>query len=297
MFAKESLSKLGDIKENFPLASSTTFRIGGSAECLITPYSQETLAEVFFYLRRKQLPYFILGGGSNILISSGTLQTTVVKLDLNELFKLDRQNHFYIGSSVPLRSILSFCLEESLSGLEFLAGVPATLGGALVNNCSFKEKDIFRIVKRVKVLNPDNGQILYLNTQDIDYGYRFSSLRGFVVLGAEVYFFEDSREIIKQRLREVLSYRLKVQELGKCCAGCIFRNSKDSLSAGKLIDEAQLKGLKRGGAYISRKHANFIINEKDATSSDVIFLVEHIKEKVYNKFGILLEEEIERWQC
>ena len=297
MFTKEGLSRLGDIKYNCPLASFTTFRIGGTAERLIIPYSQEALPEIFFYLKKKELPYFILGGGSNILITSDTLQATVVKLELNEFYRLDSENRLYVGSSVPLRSILRFCLEESLSGLEFLAGVPATLGGALANNCSFKGKNIFSVIKRVKVMNPDNGQISYINTQDIDYGYRFSSLKGLVILGAEICFLDDSRQSIKQSLREALSYRINVQELGKYCAGCIFKNTEGSLSAGMLIDQAQLKGLRRGQAYVSYKHANFIINEKDATSSDVIFLVEHIKEKVYNKFGILLKEEIERWQC
>jgi len=285
------------VEENVPLAGFTTFRIGGNAEYFFTPSSWEALAESILYLRDKGIRYFILGGGSNLLISSGGVEGVVIKSEFNELLSLGGGSDFYVGSSAPIRSLLRFSLGDSLGGLEFLAGVPATLGGALVNNCSFRDKDIFSVVKRVKILNPGNEEVAFLERDEIHRGYRFSSLKQFIVLGAELIFCRQERAKIKEEIRRVVNYRLMNQELGKYCAGCIFKNPKDGPSAGKLIEEAGLKSLRKGKALASLKHANFIINEKGASSSDVVFLIECIKEKVYKKFGVLLEEEIERWQC
>ena len=136
-----------------------------------------------------------------------------------------------------------------------------------------------------------------MDSKEVKRGYRFSSLKNFLVLGAEVCFDSRDKAKIRQEIRKSVDYRIKTQVLGNYSAGCVFKNPEQNLPAGKLIEEVGLKGLQRGGALVSFEHANFIVNKNRATSSDVVFLIEYIKEKVYDKFGLVLEEEIERWGC
>ena len=296
---EELVKNLGEIKRDFSLRELTTLRIGGKARYFFIPYSEFNLVEALRIFREKGLDYYILGGGSNILISSEGIEKVIIKLNFQDKCFLKKDSIFYLGSSLTIREILNFSLINNLGGLEFLASLPASLGGAIVNNASFRGDSIFDRVRRVKVLDPQTQKIFFLDKERIEYGYRCSSLKskGLIVLGAEIGFYPSSSENIKEKIAQVVAYRIRTQEVGKYSAGCIFKNPSSGVSSAKLIEEVGLKGFRRGSAFISLKHANFIINEGEASSWDVIFLIEYIKEKVYNKFGILLEEEIEKWGC
>ncbi|MBN2120990.1 MAG: UDP-N-acetylmuramate dehydrogenase [Candidatus Omnitrophica bacterium] len=294
---KDELSRLGDVRQDVFLANFTTFRIGGQAEIFFAALVQENLFQALKLFKEAKLKYYILGGGSNILISSDGIKGVAVKLGFYEFQKLDEPNNFYVGASTRLTGLLGVSLEKRLGGLEFLAGLPATLGGALVNNASFKDRDIFSLVKKVKVFDPEKNEVFLLDKNEIDRGYRYCSLKKFIVLGAELVFYDKSYLKIREDIKEAMVYRILTQEVGSFSAGCVFKNPEQGLSAARLIEEAGLKGLKKGDAMVSLKHANYIINKGRAKSCDVVFLIELIKEKVYNKFGIFLDEEIERWQC
>jgi UDP-N-acetylmuramate dehydrogenase len=288
---KELLLKFGKVEENVGLAPFTSFKIGGDAQYFFVPFSEEQLLSAIKVLSQTQIPYYILGAGSNILVSSKGVKGVVIKPEFNDFFQVDSNPcYFYVGSSVRFSTLLSICLRESLGGIEFLAGLPASFGGALAMGASFKGKDIFSVVVKVKVLKLQDFTISFVDKDS------FSSLNEDIILGGVVSLYPKERQDILDEIKANISWRLKTQD-SRFSAGCIFKNPKQGRGAGELIDKAGLKGLKKGGASVSRRHANFIINEKNATSSDVVFLIEEIKEKVYNKFGVRLEEEIERWGC
>jgi UDP-N-acetylmuramate dehydrogenase len=220
----------------------------------------------------------------------------VIKLEFNDFYQLDYPGSFYVGGGVFLPRLLGLCLEQSLGGLEFLAGVPASLGGILANNTSFKGKDALSLVQKIRILDTESLSISFIDKILIEEGYH-ASLEKSLILGASIFLEPKDKTAIKKEIKDNIAYRLKAQEAGVFCAGCIFKNPEGDVSAGRLIEEAGLKGLKKGQARISDKHANFIINEKEARSCDVVFLIEETKERVYNKSGVRLEEEIIRWGC
>ncbi|RKY44230.1 MAG: UDP-N-acetylenolpyruvoylglucosamine reductase [Candidatus Omnitrophota bacterium] len=295
---EEAFKNLGRLKKDFSLKEFTTFKIGGKAKYFFLPFSEDCLKIALKILGEQSINYYILGGGSNLLISSEAIEGVVIKLDFKEILPLG-DNLFYLGAGVSTRSILNFSLANNLGGLEFLALLPASLGGVIVNNASFKENSIFDRVSRVKVLQPQTQEIFFIDRENIYYTYRSSSLKTerLIVLGAEIEFYPSPSKKIREKIKEVIAYRKRNQEVGKFSAGCIFKNPSPQILAGKLIEELNLKGLRKGKAFVSLKHANFIINEGGADSKDVVFLIEYIKKKVYNRWRIVLEEEVERWQC
>lgn len=291
------LSSLGEVKKGVPLKRFTSFKIGGEAEAFFSPYSEETFLKAVKVIKEKNIPFYILGRGSNILVSSKGVKGVVIKPEFSELSLQDRDGDVYAGAMVPVGRLLNFCLDNSLSGAEFLSGIPGSIGGVLVNNASFQKKSISKLARTIKVLDAEKEAISYLSAEDIFWNYRKSSLRGKVVLGAVLSLRKENEKEIKNKIRDNINFRLKKQNLECYSAGCVFRNPEGAAPAGQLIDEAGLKGCRKGRAVVSFKHANFIINESCANSEDVISLIEYIKEKVKDKFGVILEEEIQRWGC
>ena len=293
---QDYLKKLGTLREGVSLKERTSFRIGGPARYLFSPASAEDLAEAVRLLKANQIPYYLLGGGSNLLVSSKGLEGVVIELGFNDFYPLDYPGSFYVGAGVSLPYLLGICLEQSLGGLEFLAGIPATMGGALATNASYKGKDIMSLVQKLKLLNTDDLSLSFVDKVLVQEGYH-APLEKCLIIGASIFLEPKDARAIKKEIRDNIAYRRAHQEVGVFCAGCIFKNPQGDKGAGRLIEEAGLKGKRYGGARISDKHANFIVNEKDASSSDVVFLIEEIREKVYNKSGVVLKEEIIRWGC
>ncbi|MBC7327140.1 UDP-N-acetylmuramate dehydrogenase [bacterium] len=280
----------GKILFNEPMSRHTSFRIGGEAEAFFLPQDENDLLTALSFLEKERIPYYLLGNGTNILVSDKGLKGVVIKLG-NQLKGFNPSvRSAKSGTSLP--RLLSTLSRLGLSGLEKLAGIPGTVGGAIKMNAGIPYFSIGDAVKSVKVFR--NGETLWIPKEEITFSYRDSSLKGFVILEAIFQLTEDTPANIKKCQAKILNQRKLLQPLRTYNAGCVFRNPP-SMSAGELLDKAGAKGMRQGGAYVSYKHANFIINRGDATAQDVFSLIQKCKELVKEKFNIELQLEIELW--
>ena len=278
-----------------PLKGRTTFKIGGPAKFFVEPKDPGDLKLLLTLVKRYNFHSFVIGRGSNLLISDKGINGVVLRLNtgwFNKLFF--RDNYLNAGSGVALSRVLLFAKEHGLSGAEFLAGIPGTVGGALAMNAGIAVKSIGDLVRDVTVMDYA-GNIKTFNKKNIKFGYRESNLSKYIILSTRIRLIKKNKERIKDRIRKYISYRKLTQDLSKPSAGCIFRNPAGD-SAGRLIDLCGLKGKRIGGAAVSLKHANFILNLKEASSGDVCKLMGFIRKKVNSKFNINLTPEIRIWQ-
>lgn len=274
-----------------PMRKHTTFATGGIAKVFIRPQSIIQLSQIICFLNENEIKYFILGLGSNILVTdNGFTKSVVIALSNNSAFsKIEVKDDYIVcGAGAKNSSLLRVCLLHSLSGLEFLCGIPGTVGGALVMNAGAYGKEIGTYVDYVKVVGSD-GHIKMFSGEELIFSYRQGIADGIVV---EAGIKAEKAEIknIKEKCAANLKKRNSSQPKG-FNAGSVFRNPAGTF-AGKLIEEAGLKGFAVGNACISEKHANFIINKGDATSSDISELIQKVVSKVKEQSGILLEPEI-----
>jgi UDP-N-acetylmuramate dehydrogenase len=289
------LSTLGkvELRYNWPLKDLTSFKIGGCARYLFLPCNEDELQMVVRTLSLSKIPYYILGGGSNILISDGILKTPIIKLGRGFVFiKRLSSSCLEVGAATPLSNLLSYCVKENLGGLEVFAGLPATCGGLAVMNTSSFGREFFSLVRDVEVLDCQANR-RRLEKNQIQYGYRYTSLKDFIVTSIRLVLHKDSN--VRDRVYTFFRERTKSQELALPSLGCVFKNPPQ-MAAGYLIERCGLKGKNYGQAYVSCKHANFIVNKGGAKAWEVAKLITIIKEAVYEKFGVILEEEIVRWQ-
>lgn len=273
-----------------PLNLCTSFNIGGNADWFVYPRSVKELKGVLTLCKKYQLKTFIIGGGSNLLVSDDGFRGVVISLErFNKMCA--KKGSVVVGAGAKTSALLAFCLSHELSGLEFLVGIPACVGGAIHNNAGAFGCDMANVVKSVTVLS--NGHIKRLPLGELDFGYRQSRFQKTqeIILSVELELVPSEKDAITQKMQGYFGKRKNTQPSG-ASAGCVFKKS-ENYSAGLLIDKAGLKGLCVGGAIVSAKHANFIINTGDATAKDVMALIEKIKEEVFVKFGVKLSEEIE----
>lgn len=273
----------------------TTFRIGGPAKFFIEARDIDELKLILSKVKKYNMPLLVIGRGSNILVSDKGVKAVVLQLN-SPAFKKVRfnKNHLEAGSAITLSQILKETEERGLSGLEFLAGIPGTVGGALIMNAGIPGRNIGDLVREVKVMDY-NGNIKNLKIKDIKFGYRISSLSKYIILKARFKLMKKNRQEIRNKISEYIAYRKLTQDLSRPSAGCIFKNPKGK-SAGRLIDLCGLKGRSIGGASISKKHANFILNKGNARAEDVLKLMSLIKKRVKQKFDIALNPEIKIWR-
>lgn len=273
----------------------TTFKIGGPAKFFIEPRDTDELRLILGTAKKYNLPLLVIGGGSNILISDKGVKAVVLQLNSPPFKKITFNNHYLkTGSAVRLSQILKKTQERGLGGFEFLAGIPGTVGGALVMNAGIPGRNIGNLVQEVSIMDY-NGNIKNLKKKDIKFDYRTSSLSKYIILNACFKLRKKNRQEIRNKISEYLLYRKNIQDLSKPSAGCIFKNPKGT-QAGRLIDLCGLKGRSIGGASISKKHANFILNQGNARASDVLELMSLIRKSVKRKFNITLEPEIKIWR-
>ncbi len=293
----------GKVKLREPLKAHTTFKIGGPARFFIEPNDPHDLKLLLSSVKRHNLPFFVIGRGSNLLINDKGIDGVVLRLNAPYFNRFShKDNHLELGSGVSLGNVVLFAKERGLSGAEFLAGIPGTVGGALAMNAGITEKSgnrqsgvrsIGDLVKEVTVMDYD-GNVKTLNKKDIKFGYRKSSLSKYIILGANIKLAKENKEIIAGRIKRYINYRKYAQDLSRPSAGCIFRNPQGR-SAGRLIDLCGLKGKRIGGAGVSLKHANFILNIGEGNARDVLKLIGFIRKKVNDKFHIHLTPEIKIW--
>jgi UDP-N-acetylmuramate dehydrogenase len=291
----EVLNKKQKITVNKPLAKLTTFQIGGNAQYFATVQDLVGLNEVIKLALENNLPFLVIGSGSNLLISDQGLAGIVIKLDKDFSLIEIQGDKIICGAGVKLADLVKTASENSLTGAEFLYGIPGTVGGAINNNAGAFLRAIGDIVESVYGIKIDAKfelQYLRLSKDQIGFSYRTSQLPSdFIITSVIIKLSEGNRKKINSEINRIKKYRSKSHPWG-ASAGSIFKNPKP-ISAGKLLDEAGMKGLKVGGAYVSTKHANFIINRGGARFNDVLELIQIMKMRVEEKTGIILEEEVE----
>lgn len=272
--------------DKFSFARNTTYGLGGFAKTAYYPQTEQEAIDIFDYLKDIGENFKIIGNGSNILAAENGFNGSVICTKrLKDISKND--NGLYCLSGTTVRELLNFCKKNSLGGVEYLAGIPATLGGLALMNGGINSNHIEENILSVRIYD---GKIKDLSRENCNFKIKHSTMRDMecVVLGVNLSLSAVPRESVENEIRNYLALRHN-QPKGKSC-GCVFKNPV-GLSAGKLIEDAGLKNYRIGGAIVSEKHANFIINE-NATSSDVYKLIQLIKEKVYIKYGVKLEEEV-----
>lgn len=279
-----------NVKFSEPMTKHTYFRVGGKADIFVEICNEEELKKVIELCDKFNTTYFILGGGSNLLVKDRGIKGVVIKL-IGGFKKIQLFDNCKLvaGSGVLLKKLVNFTCKKGLSGLEFAVGIPGTIGGAVVGNAGVGDKSIGNFITAIRVL--DKKEFKKLTPKDCDFSYRNSNLKKYIVLDVEILLTKNNICSIVYKLDEYKQKRKNTQPISLKSAGCVFKNPIGNF-AGKLIDEAGLKGTRIGGAYVSHKHANFILNDGTASAKDILNLIDVIKKKVFDKFGIELEEEI-----
>ena len=275
------------------MSKHTSFKIGGPAECLVKIQTAEELKSILEIATKQNIQLTIIGNGSNILVSDEGIKGLVLKIEIDKFEINPETAYLKIGSGVKLGFIAQKCLKQQIAGFEFASGIPGTIGGAIRMNAGAHGKEMKDIVKTITYMDR-NGQIHKILNEDAEFEYRHSmfSNNNHIILEVEIQLEKGNSEEIEAKMTEYATYRKEKQPIEYPSAGSTFKRGADFITA-KLIDECGLKGYQIGGAQISEKHAGFIINKGNATSEDVIKLMEYTKEQIYNKFGKEIEPEIE----
>ena len=275
-----------------PMKEYTTFRVGGEAECLILIQKEEELEKLVPYLNRIEQEYFILGNGSNLLVGDKGYQGIVLKLDGGmEQITVDGTRITAKAGALLSRVALT-ARDHGLTGLEFAAGIPGSIGGGVVMNAGAYDGEMKQVVESVRVMDSE-GRIATLDNDTMEFGYRTSIIRNrpFIVLEIVLRLAEGDREQINARMEELSQLRRSRQPLEYASAGSAFKRP-EGYYAGKLIMDAGLRGFRIGGAQVSDKHCGFIINTGRATAADIREVIEEVQERVKERFHVSLEPEI-----
>jgi UDP-N-acetylmuramate dehydrogenase len=282
------------VKTDYRLAKHTWYGLGGPADYFIRPTGVDRLKEVIRRCKENGLKMYVLGFGSNLLVSDEGVRGAVVKLDA-EAFRQVRVEDDLVtaGAGVDLSQLVLDCIKKGLSGLEGLTGIPGSIGGAVRMNAGGRFGDIGTAVESVTVMDV-HGKVHDKAKPELAFDYRSSNIASRFILGATLRLAPGDPEQIMRTVQEAWIYKKNHQPLNTRNCGCVFKNPPGQ-SAGALIDRMGLKGLQVGGAKVSEKHANFIVAEKGCTSGDVLRLIDSVREKVKEGSGIELETEIEIW--
>ena len=280
------------VKVNEPMKRHTTFRIGGPADYFLMPSSEKELKGIIEICKSEELPYFILGNGSNLLVSDKGYRGVIVQLYKNYGDIAVKGDEIHASAGALLSQIAAAARNSSLTGFEFAGGIPGTLGGAVVMNAGAYGGEMKDVLKEVTVMTAE-GEILTLPVEKLQMGYRTSIVKtkGYLVLGAVIALRQGDQEAIKERMKELTEQRVSKQPLEFPSAGSTFKRP-EGYFAGKLIMDAGLRGYQTGGAQVSEKHCGFVINKEDATAADVCRLIRDVQNKVKEQFGVTLETEV-----
>ena len=289
---------IGKILTDVSLKQYTTYKVGGIARVMVYPESIDKLVYLIKLLKANNIKFMVLGFGSNVLFSDSIYDGVIIKLDeLNQIeFKRDK---VIAGAGASLMKVALMSVRKGLSGLEFATGIPGSIGGAVYMNAGAYKSDMGYVVTKIKVLTPKLRVITMVN-KELDFHYRTSFLKkhpDYICLEATIKLRKGNKEEIEELVRERKNRRIESQPLEYPSAGSVFRNP-EGMFAGKLIEDLGYKGLVKGGAKISEKHANFIINFQNAKAQDIKELIEFIQEEVKEKYNVELkvEQEFKNWE-
>ena len=290
-----------NIFTNVPMSHYTTFRVGGNAAYLVNVESEEGLIALLKCLREAGMKYYLLGNGSNLLVSDQGFDGVMIRLGgdflssksaLAGMSDNPSVNYLYAGAAASLSKVAQLAAEEGLSGMEFAFGIPGTIGGAVVMNAGAYGGEMKQVVHSVRLLD-EELRVVTLSGEEMAFGYRSSILkqRQMIVLSVELKLVSGDQEQIRQKMNENMSARREKQPLEYPSAGSTFKRP-EGYFAGKLIQDAGLRGYSVGGAQVSEKHCGFVINRDNATASDVYRLIRNVQEKVRESSGVMLEPEV-----
>ena len=287
------------IYENVSISKYTTYRVGGICRVMAYPTDVSELIKLLKLLKSRNIKYKILGNGSNLLFSDKEYDGFLIKLNSFDTLTFLGNNKVKVGAGYSLIKLSLMAAKKGLTGLEFASGIPGTVGGAVFMNAGAYKSDMGYVVETVKVLTP-NLEIINLENKEMNFHYRSSFLqthRDYVCLEVILKLNVGKREAIEDVIRERRERRVASQPLEYPSAGSVFRNPEGGFAC-QLIEESGLKGMTKGGAMISDKHANFVINYKDATSSDIKYLIDLAHDTVLEKYNVdmKIEQEFVNWE-
>ena len=277
-----------------PMKKHTTFRVGGNADYFVMPKTTEEVKGVVALCQKENLPYYILGNGSNLLVGDIGYRGVIIQIykEMN-VITVDG-DRICAQAGALLSKVGSVALEAELTGFEFAAGIPGTVGGAVVMNAGAYGGEMKDILASATVLTCD-GEVLKLTNEELELGYRTSVIakKNYIVLEAEYQLERGNKAAIRARMDELKLQRVTKQPLEYPSAGSTFKRP-EGYFAGKLIQDAGLRGFQVGGAQVSEKHCGFVINKGEATAADIVELMRQVSEKVFQEFGVALEPEVKR---
>ena len=277
-----------------PMKKHTSFKIGGTADYFFKATTLEELQNIIKFAKIKELPITIIGNGSNLLVTDKGIRGLVIKIDIKKL-KKEKKDEFAVievGAGNKLMALATKMKDEELSGLEGLSGIPGSVGGAIVMNAGAYGKEMKDVVLSTTCMDK-NGKLYTFSNEEQEFSYRNSIFqkKDYIIIETKLKLEYGKKDEIQKRMEEYFKSRKEKQPIEYPSAGSSFKRQEGIITA-KLIDDVGLKGYKIGGAQVSEKHAGFIVNYNNATATDVINLINYIKEKVYSKYGIKIEEEI-----
>lgn len=291
----ELLAVLGEdkIKMDEPLKNLTSFKIGGPADALARVSTVDELIKIIRYAKDANIPYFLLGNGSNVLVSDKGYRGIIIQLSKDDVEVSVSGDTITADAGVTLSKLSQTAMNASLSGLEFASGIPGTLGGALFMNAGAYGGEMKQVVTKVKVLDTDSLHVIELSNEEMDFGYRHSILKekNYIALGCEIKLSHSDKETIGADMRELALKRKEKQPLEYPSAGSTFKRP-EGYFAGKLIEDAGLGGYSVGDAEVSEKHKGFVINKGNASAKDVRGLIDYVIKTVKEKSGVTLEPEV-----
>lgn len=280
-----------EIKIDENMSNHIHFKVGGPVDILLIPSKVNQVVETLKICKNENIPYFIIGNGSNLLVKDGGIRGVVIKLS-NLLFIEVKDNTIKASSGTLLEDVSKKAVENSLTGFEFACGIPGSVGGAVFMNAGAYDGEIKNVIKEAEVLDRD-GNIMVLSKKELELGYRTSKVMkdNLLVLSATFELTKGDKEKIQERVNELTEKRESKQPLEYPSAGSTFKRP-EGYFAGKLIQDAGLKGASVGGAAVSEKHSGFVINKDGATAEDVLNLIAHVQNEVKKQFGVELHTEV-----
>ena len=290
--AIEQIVSASNVLENEPMSRHTTFRTGGPASLFIRPDNKEQLVEVMALIKKLGTEFFVLGNGSNLLVSDKGFDGVVISLSKMNDIHLEGDNDIYAEAGAMNSQIAAFARDNGLKNFEFAAGIPGTIGGAMIMNAGAYGGEMKLVTRSVTVLSPE-GEIMVLDNASMEFGYRSSAIkgRGYIVISVLLSLEKGDKETITKNMQELAAKRREKQPLEFPSAGSTFKRP-EGYFAGKLIEDVGLRGFSVGDAAVSEKHCGFVINKGNATSAEVYELICEVKKRVYENSGVTLEPEV-----
>ena len=287
-----TITKQENVMKDEPMKKHTTFRIGGPADYFVTPESKEEIQAIVELCKKEEIPYSVIGNGSNLLVGDKGYRGVILQIfkKMNQIRV--EENKIYAGAGALLSKIAATALAESLTGFEFAAGIPGTLGGAVVMNAGAYGGELKDVLVEATVLDTE-GNVRTLKNEELELGYRHSIVKekNYIVLEAVIELKKGSADSIKAVMDDLKEKRVSKQPLDRPSAGSTFKRP-EGYFAGKLIEDAGLRGFRVGDAQVSEKHCGFVINRGNATASEIMELIQEVQKRVYEQSGVRLEPEV-----